>query len=133
MCRLEGATACCPRLKGATACYPRPTGTRGSGSRLLSSVSQPLSAQWEWQHIMLLLCGNVAHCFAPINAQSGAADPRGGAQEQASLPTGRRLTRLRFGSYGIFSSIVDFKAARARGAAARSGGVRHLPIKRTHL
>ena len=49
------------RLGGATACYPRPIGMRGSGSRVLCrGVSQPLSAHW--QHLVLMLCANVAHC-----------------------------------------------------------------------
>ena len=47
----EQASMLVCRLGGATACYPRPTGMRGSGSRLLCSVSQPLSAQWERQDI----------------------------------------------------------------------------------
>jgi hypothetical protein len=83
---------------GCRSSLPRPTRMRGSGSRLLCrGVAQPRRSQWQRVALLppaLCVCQRRSLVPAPINAQSGAADPRGGAQEQAPLPTGRRLIRL---------------------------------------
>jgi hypothetical protein len=83
---------------GCRSSLPRPTRMRASGSRLLCrGVAQPRRSQWQRVALLppaLCVCQRRSLVPATINAQSGAADPRGGAQEQAPLPTGRRLIRL---------------------------------------
>ena len=81
---------------------------------------------------------------APINAQSGAADPRGGAQEQAPLPTGRRLIRLgrscggTRGSLGVSCRLTALEFScprRARPSCGHLSSLRgpFLPQKSTRI
>lgn len=103
------------RLGGATACYPRPIGMRGSGSRVLCrGVSQPLSAHW--QHLVLMLCANVAHCCTYQRAVRRGGSVRRCARTSAA-PDRTETDPAR---------IVYLNDAPAQGAAARYRRVRHL-------